>query len=199
MRPALPRYGRTSPLQNSLCRKITGGDTSTWRKGSRFGRSLRYGRTYQIATLEQLQATKCSTDHQDQGRANPITRTSLGEILTPKEGMSIQTNLDILFTTLNKIKCFPSMCFWNIVYTSSSWKWWIVALLKSCKNLVCNFVLYEHLSCWYKWEHEPELNLCGSKCLWPTLGCCVVWYGATMLILLYLIVWWKSRMISFEK
>ena len=48
-------------------------------------------------------------------------------------------------------------------------------------------------------KHEPELNPCGSKCLWPNLGCCVVWYGVTMLILLKLIVRWKSRMISFEK
>jgi hypothetical protein len=33
----------------------------------------------------------------------------------------------------------------------------------------------------------------GSKCLWPNLGCWLVWYRETMLILLYLIVWWNLR------
>jgi hypothetical protein len=35
--------------------------------------------------------------------------------------------------------------------------------------------------------------------LWPNLRCWLVWYDAIMLILLYLIVWWKSRMIFLLK
>jgi hypothetical protein len=49
------------------------------------------------------------------------------------------------------------------------------------------------------WDKSLKYKFLGSKCLWPNQGCWLLWYGETMLILPYLIVRWKSRMISFEK
>jgi hypothetical protein len=70
-----------------------------------------------------------------------------------------------------------------ILSIPSLWKWWMVAKLKLWKNLVHIFVLYAFLNLLVYFENKSlKYNFVGSKCLWPILGCWLVWYGATMLI-----------------
>jgi hypothetical protein len=73
-------------------------------------------------------------------------------------------------------------------------------MLNPCNTLVYNFILYR-LDLFIGAIRNMSLtkNFVGRKYLWLNLGCWLVWYGAAMLILLYLIVWYKCRMISFEK
>jgi hypothetical protein len=57
------------------------------------------------------------------------------------------------------------MCNQNLVYIPLLWKWWIVAMLNLCKNLVYNFVLYEYLNLLVYFEKEREIKLCGQQML----------------------------------
>jgi hypothetical protein len=80
-------------------------------------------------------------------QANQRAKIYLGE--TPfsiKEGMSIQTtllHLVYLFWKKENV-CFNHVL--EILSIPSLWKWWMVAMLKFCKNLVHIFVLYAFLN-----------------------------------------------------
>jgi hypothetical protein len=110
--------------------------------------------------------------------------------------MSTQTNFQHLdyhiWIKEKQQKYLLQPCALNLVYIPSLWKWWIVAMSKLFMNLMHIFLLYVFLNLLVYFETRAwNKTFVGSKCLSPNLGCWLVWYVETMLILLYLIVWWN--------
>jgi hypothetical protein len=136
-----PEVRQYLPSTKFLCRMLIGGDTSAWKKYSRAGRRKWYSRTYDF--FSQIHQ---DNDYKLPGAQHP--KISLGE--TPfsiEEGMSTQTNFQhlVYLIWINKKNiCFNHVL--EILSIPSLWKWWMVAMLKLCKNLVHIFVLYIYLN-----------------------------------------------------
>jgi hypothetical protein len=120
-------------------------DMSAWWKYSRASRTKWYDCTYirffTNPSRQLLQASMCSTHHQNEDKPTREPKFSLGE--TPfsiKEGMSTQTNFQYLVYLFWINICFDHVL--EILSIPSLWKWLMVAMLKLCKNLVHIFVLY---------------------------------------------------------
>jgi hypothetical protein len=131
-------------------------------------------------------------------QANQGAKIQLGE--TPfsiKESMSTQINFQYLVYLFLINFCFNHV--FEILSIPSLWKWWMFAMLKLCKNLVHIFMLYAFLNLLVYFETRAwNKNFVGSKCLWPNIGCRLVWYGVNNVGLLYLKVWWNFGWFLFE-
>jgi hypothetical protein len=137
------------PSTKFLYRMFSGGNTSAWEKFSRVGRTMWYGHTYDFSQIYQ-------DNHYKRSGARPITKIKIGQPGSQKlawgdpnfnQGRYVHPNYS--FTSCLSLLNKRNICFnlvLEILFIPSLWKWWMVAKLKLCKNLVHIFVLYAFLN-----------------------------------------------------